>query len=71
MAEIRWTLTAADDVRILEEWIARDSPLNAVDFTDRLIGSVEKLAASPLLDKDNGCAMVIDLLEEMETGPFA
>ena len=51
MAEIRWTLTAADDVRLLEEWIARDSPLNSVDFTDRLIGSVEKLADSPLLGR--------------------
>ncbi len=47
MAQVRWTLTAADDVRLLEDWIARDSPLNAVDFTDRLIGSVEKLADTP------------------------
>lgn len=51
MAQIRWTLTAAEDVRLLEEWIARDSPLSAVDFTDRLIGSVEKLADSPLLGR--------------------
>lgn len=48
MAQIHWALTAAEDVRLLEEWIARDSSLNAVDFTDRLIGSVEKLADSPL-----------------------
>lgn len=51
MAEIRWTLTAADDLRLLEEWIARDSLLNAVDFTDRLIASVERLADSPLLGR--------------------
>ena len=51
MAQVRWTLTAADDVRLLEDWIARDSLLNAVDFTDRLIGSVEKLADSPLLGR--------------------
>jgi toxin ParE1/3/4 len=51
VAKVRWTLTAADDVRLLEEWIARDSPLNAVEFTDRLIGSVEKLADSPLLGR--------------------
>lgn len=51
MAEIRWTLTAADDVRFLEDWIARDSPLNAVDFTDRLIGSVEKLMDAPQLGR--------------------
>ena len=35
MAVIRWTLTAAEDLRLLEEWIARDSVLNAVEFTDR------------------------------------
>jgi toxin ParE1/3/4 len=51
VAQIRWTLTAAEDVRLLEEWIARDSMLNAVDFTDRLIGSVEKLESSPLLGR--------------------
>jgi addiction module RelE/StbE family toxin len=51
MAEIRWTLTAAEDVQLLEQWIARDSPLNAVDFTDRLIGSVEILANNPLIGR--------------------
>jgi plasmid stabilization system protein ParE len=48
VAEVRWSLTAAEDLRLLEEWIARDSPLNAVDFTDRLIASVERLADLPL-----------------------
>ncbi len=51
MAEIRWTLIAAEDVRLLEDWIARDSPLNAVDFTDRLVKSVEKLGTAPLLGR--------------------
>jgi plasmid stabilization system protein ParE len=51
VAEIRWTLIAADDVRLLEEWIARDSHLNAVEFTDRLVGSVEKLADAPRLGR--------------------
>lgn len=51
MAEIRWTLTAAEDVRLLEDWIARDSLLNAVDFTDRLVGSVDKLVHAPLLGR--------------------
>lgn len=41
MAEIRWSLTAAEDLRLLEDWIARDSLLNAVEFTNRLVGSVE------------------------------
>ncbi len=48
MAEIRWTLTAAEDVRLLEDWIARDSLLNAVNFTDRLIESVGILADLPM-----------------------
>lgn len=51
MAEVRWTLSAAEDVRQLEEWISRDSPLNAVHFTDRLVGSTEKLAGLPLLGR--------------------
>jgi plasmid stabilization system protein ParE len=36
MAEIRWTLTAAEDLRLLEDWIARDSLLNAINFIRRL-----------------------------------
>jgi toxin ParE1/3/4 len=51
MAEIRWTLAAAEDLRLLEEWIARDSVLNAVEFTDRLVGSVDKLAEVPLIGR--------------------
>lgn len=51
MADIRWTLTAAEDLRLLEDWIGRDSPLNAVDFTDRLVASVEKLAEAPRLGR--------------------
>jgi plasmid stabilization system protein ParE len=51
MAEIRWTLTAAEDLQLLEQWIARDSPLNAVEFTDRLIGSVEILADNPRIGR--------------------
>ena len=51
MAEIRWTLTAAEDVQLIEEWISRDSPLNAVDFTDRLVESVEILENNPLIGR--------------------
>lgn len=51
MAEIRWTLTAAEDLRQLEDWISRDSPLNAVDFIDRLIEAVEALAGTPLMGR--------------------
>ena len=51
MAEIRWTLSAAEDIRLLEDWIARDSLLNAVDFTDRLVSSVDRLADAPLIGR--------------------
>jgi|SRR5579862_2635498 len=51
MAEIRWTLTAAEDLRLLEDWIARDSVLNAVEFTDRLVGAVDKLEQSALIGR--------------------
>jgi plasmid stabilization system protein ParE len=51
MAEIGWTLTAAEDLRLLEDWIARDSLLNAVEFTDRLVGSVDKLTNVPLIGR--------------------
>ncbi len=51
MAELRWTLSATEDLRLLEEWIAKDSPLNAVDFIDRLVASAEKLTSSPLIGR--------------------
>lgn len=51
MAEVRWTLTAAEDLRILEETIARDSPLNAVQFVDRLVASVDKLLEMPQIGR--------------------
>ncbi len=51
MAEIRWTLIASEDLRLLEEWIARDSVLNAIEFTDRLVISVDKLADTPLVGR--------------------
>lgn len=51
MAEIRWTLTSSEDLRLLEDWIARDSLLNAIDFIDRLVASVGKLERAPLLGR--------------------
>ena len=47
MAQVRWTLTAVEDLRLLEEWIARDSPLNSVEFTDRLLAFVDSLELHP------------------------
>ena len=51
MAEIRWTVSAAEDLALLENWIAKDSPLNAVDFIDRLVVCAEKLTSTPLLGR--------------------
>ncbi|MBI2931133.1 MAG: type II toxin-antitoxin system RelE/ParE family toxin [Planctomycetes bacterium] len=47
MAEIRWTVSAADDLRTIEDWIARDSPRHAEGFIDRLIAATAKLKTFP------------------------
>jgi len=47
MAEVRWSLTAGHDLQQIEDFIARDSVLHAVNFIDRLIKSTEKLQQSP------------------------
>ena len=51
MAEIRWTVSASEDFGHLENWIAKDSPLNAVDFVDRWVVCTEKLADAPRLGR--------------------
>ena len=48
MAEVRWTRSAADDIRAIEDWISRDSPIHAAGFVDRLIDSTTKLKRLPL-----------------------
>lgn len=47
MAEVRWSLAAESDLRSIEEFVARESPLRAVGFLDRLIRSVGGLEAAP------------------------
>ncbi len=39
MAEIRWSLTAENDLREIERFIAKDSILHAVNFIDQLAES--------------------------------
>ena len=51
MAEVRWSLTASDDLRQLESFIARDSALFAVNFIDRIVESAEKLQISPQMGR--------------------
>jgi toxin ParE1/3/4 len=48
MAEIRWSVTAGEDLQGIEEYIARDSPVHAVRVVDRIIETVEQLVAFPL-----------------------
>lgn len=47
MAQVRWSLTAQQDLFDIEEYIARDSPVYAVRVVDRIIEAVERLEAHP------------------------
>lgn len=51
MAEVRWSLTASTDLQELENFIARDSLLHAVNFIDRIVESVEKLQQAPRMGR--------------------
>ena len=51
MAEIRWSLTATQDVRDIEEFVARDSPVYAVRLTNRIVEAVERLTEFPQLGR--------------------
>jgi addiction module RelE/StbE family toxin len=47
MAKVIWSPTALADLEALMEYIAKDSPLTAVRFGDRLIERVDQLALHP------------------------
>jgi len=51
MAQIHWSLTAENDLRAIEEFIAKDSVLHAISFIDRLIERAEKLSSSPKIGR--------------------
>ena len=44
---IEWTAVALADLHDLRDYIARDSPFFARQFTERIIGAVEKLEDFP------------------------
>lgn len=46
MAQVRWSLTAGNDLQDIEDFIARDSVLHAVTFVDRVVESAETLLKS-------------------------
>lgn len=48
MVEVRWSLTATDDLQRLEDFIARDSTLHAVHFINRIVEAGERLEQAPL-----------------------
>jgi hypothetical protein len=37
MAQVRWSLTAGNDLQDIEDFIARDSILHSITFVDRII----------------------------------
>lgn len=51
MAQVRWSLTAGNDLRDIEDFIARDSVLHAVAFVDRIVESAETLLKNPRIGR--------------------
>lgn len=51
MAKVRWSLTAGGDLQELEDFIARDSVLHAIQFIDRIVESAETLQTAPQLGR--------------------
>jgi toxin ParE1/3/4 len=51
MAEVRWSLTASQDLQELEDFIGRDSILHAINFIDRVVESAERLQEAPQLGR--------------------
>lgn len=48
---IEWSRRASTDIRDLKAYIAKDSPVYARGFTERLIAAVEKLAVFPQIGR--------------------
>ena len=51
MAQVRWSLTAGNDLQDIENFIARDSVLHAITFVDRVVESAETLLKTPLIGR--------------------
>ena len=50
MAQVRWSLTAGNDLQDIEDFIARDSVLHAITFVDRVVESTKTLLTNPRMD---------------------
>ena len=51
MAQVRWSLTAGNDLQEIEDFIARDSILHAITFVDRIVESAETLLRTPQIGR--------------------
>jgi plasmid stabilization system protein ParE len=51
MAQVRWSLTAGNDLQEIEDFIARDSVLHAITFVDRIVESAETLLNTPQIGR--------------------
>lgn len=51
MAQVRWSLTAGNDLQDIEDFIARDSVLHAITFVDRVVESAETLLKTPQIGR--------------------
>ncbi|TKB76225.1 MAG: type II toxin-antitoxin system RelE/ParE family toxin [Nitrospira sp.] len=51
MAQVRWSLTAGNDLQDIENFIARDSVLHAIACVDRIVESAETLLKSPQIGR--------------------
>ena len=51
MAQVRWSLTAGNDLQDIENFIARDSVLHAIAFVDRVVESAETLLKNPRIGR--------------------
>jgi plasmid stabilization system protein ParE len=51
MAQVRWSLTAGNDLQNIEDFIARDSVLHAITFVDRVVESAETLLKTPRIGR--------------------
>ena len=47
MAQVRWSLTAGNDLQDIEDFIARDSVLHAITFVDHIVAFTETLLKTP------------------------
>ena len=51
MAQVRWSLSAGNDLQDIEDFIARDSVLHAITFVDRVVESTETLLKMPQIGR--------------------